>query len=335
MIPAPLVAVDVGGTHTKIRITSLTDRDAVLEVAHVVDNRSDMLALLRDTLAANTASAPNYCVLSAAGPVNGSQQVRMTNWARERVIGLSDLAVAGIDAQRATIVNDMVVSALGIVAQNVERGGPQAWARQLDRGTSAAPGGNMVIIMPGTGLGVAGVVHTGVNPNAGYHVVPCELQHAPIGRISDQQIDVAQRMRSRLGIARPSWEHFSCGHGLVRIHQMLSNADEPVYDAGTIARRAVAGDDSLCREALDLFYLCAGGIAQLTALSFLPRGGVYLSGRSSKLNEPFIVESQFVTELRNNDTHGELLDDYPVYLVTQDTNLDGGIFMARTERARL
>jgi len=335
MIPAPLVAVDVGGTHTKIRITSMTDRDATLEVAHVIDNRSDMLELLRETLIANTASTPNYCVLSAAGPVDGTAQVRMTNWSRERLISVSDLSIAGVDVQRATVVNDMVVSALGIVAQNVDRGGPAAWARQLTDGAQAIPGGNMVVIMPGTGLGVAGVVHTGTNPNAGYHVVPCELQHAPIGHLSPAQAQVAQRMRDRLDMPRPSWESFSCGHGLVRVHQMLSNADAPLLDAGSIARKAIAGEDSVCREALELFYLCAGGIAQLTALSFLPTGGVYLSGRSSKLNEAFIVDSQFVTELRNNDTHGELLDDYPVYLVTQDTNLDGGIFLARTKRARL
>lgn len=335
MIVAPLLAVDVGGTNTKIRLVSSTDSASSVEIERPVANRTDMLEVLREALADNAATAPVYCVVSAAGPVEGRERVRMTNWKNERVVSLQDLALAGIDTGRAMIVNDMVVSSLGIVAHNVDRGGPANWARRLS-GTGNTPvGGNMVVIMPGTGLGVAGVVHVGSNPAAGYRVVPCELQHAPIGALTDLQQQVRQRMRDRLGIERPSWEHFVCGHGLVRVHQMLNSADEPLLSAADIARRGVAGTDSSCREAMELFYLCAGGIAQLTALCFLPASGVYLSGRSSRDNASFIVKSQFVSELQNNATHGDLLKQFDVYLVTEDTNLDGGIFLARHQLARL
>lgn len=334
MIAAPLVAVDVGGTHTKIRMVSSIDQDATLEVERVAQNRTDMLALLRETLKSNTQDPPAWCVLSAAGPVEDGRHVRLTNWPSERRIAVDDLKSAGIDTSRTTIVNDMVVSAMGIVAHNVQSGGPDNWARRLSGNGDTPMGNNMVVIMPGTGLGVAGVVHLGQQKSAGYHVVPCELQHAAIGTISDAQQRVAEQMRKRLGIQRPSWEHFVCGHGLVRVHQMLSGADEPVLDAGEIARRAQTGDDVTCRDALSLFYRCAGGIAQLTALSFLPRGGIYLSGRSSRLNAPFIVDSAFVEELQNNVTHGDILKTFNVYLVTEDTNLDGGIFLARHHLAR-
>lgn len=334
MIAAPLVAVDVGGTHTKIRIVSSIDHDATLEVEQVARNRTDMLGILGDTLSANTDGAPLWCVLSAAGPVEDGEHVRMTNWPSQRRIALADLAKAGVDTRRATVVNDMVVSAMGIVAQNVQSKGPDNWARQLYSEGKTATGGNMVVIMPGTGLGVAGVVHLGRQPSTGYHVVPCELQHASIGALGDAQQRVVEQMRRRLGIERPSWEHFVCGHGLVRVHQMLQGADEPVMEAGDIAKHALAGDDIACRDALSLFYQCAGGIAQLTALSFLPSGGIYLSGRSSRLNAPFIVDSGFVTELQNNATHGDLLRNFNVYLVTEDTNLDGGIFLARHHLSR-
>lgn len=334
MIPAPLLAVDVGGTHTKMRIVASADRCNVAEVEQVVRKRSDMLEFIGDTLSSNTTDEPLWCVVSAAGPVEDGERVRMTNWPGERQIALSDLATVGIDTARATIVNDMVVSALGIVAYNVDSGGPDNWARRLAGSGETRVGGNMVVIMPGTGLGVAGVVHLGREPSAGYHVVPCEVQHTPIGALSPAQQRIAQQMRDRLGIERPSWEHFVCGHGLVRVHQMLCGSTTPVMEAGDIAKQAVAGNDATCREALDMFYLCAGGIAQVTALSFLPDSGVYLSGRSSRLNAPFIENSQFVSELCNNDTHGELLEQFPVYLVTKDTNLDGGIFLARHHLSR-
>ncbi|MEM6639111.1 MAG: glucokinase [Pseudomonadota bacterium] len=334
MIPAPLVAVDVGGTHTKIRVVSGVDKEATVEVERVARSRSEMLAVLADTLSANTDEAPGWCVVTAAGPVQQGRRVRMTNWPDERRIELDDLASAGVDTSRASIVNDMVGSAMGIVAHNVESNGPDRWARRLHGDADQASRGNMVVIMPGTGLGVAGVVHLGHQRSAGYHVVPCELQHTSIGVLSDAQERVTRQMRERLGLARPSWEHFVCGHGLVRVHQMLNGADEPLLDAGEIARRAVAGEDLMCRDALAMFYQCAGGIAQLTALSFLPSGGIYLSGRSSRLNAPFIVDSTFLSELHNNDTHGELLKEFPVYLVTEDTNLDGGIFLARHHLAR-
>jgi glucokinase len=334
MIPAPLLAIDVGGTHTKMRMVASADRSNIAEVEQVVRGRSDMLAFVGDTLASNTTDEPLWCVVSAAGPVEDGERVRMTNWPAERQIALGDLASVGIDTSKATIVNDMVVSAMGIVAHNVDSGGPDNWSRRLAGTGDTRVGGNMVVIMPGTGLGVAGVVHLGREPSAGYHVVPCEVQHAPIGAISPAQERIAQQMRDRLGIARPSWEHFVCGHGLVRVHQMLCGSTTPVMEAGDIAKQAIAGNDATCRDALDMFYLCAGGIAQVTALSFLPASGVYLSGRSSRLNAAFIENSQFVTELRNNDTHGDILEQFPVYLVTEDTNLDGGIFLARHHLAR-
>ena len=334
MIASPLVAVDVGGTHTKIRMVSSIDQDATLEVEQVARNRTDMLEILSETLKANTSDTPAWCVLSAAGPVEQGQHVRMTNWPSQRRIALADLGRAGVDTERATVVNDMVVSAMGIVAHNVQSGGPDNWARRIYGESPTPTAGNMVVIMPGTGLGVAGVVHLGHQRSAGYHVVPCELQHTSIGVLSDAQQRVAEQMRRRLGLERPSWEHFVCGHGLVRVHQMLSGADEPELDAGDIARRALSGEDMICRDALSLFYQCAGGIAQLTALSFLPTAGIYLSGRSSRLNAPFIVDSAFVSELQNNATHGDLLRNFPVYLVTEDTNLDGGIFLARHHLAR-
>ncbi len=335
MIVEPLVAIDIGGTNTKIRLVSSVDSASVLNIEHPIDRRSDMVQLLCDTLATNTVSAPRYCVMSVAGPVENGRSVTVTNWKKERIVTLDDLSLAGVDVTRATIVNDMVVSSMGIVAHNAERGGAGNWAHRLSGSGRTPIGGNMVVIMPGTGLGVAGVVHIGGNPNAGYRVVPCEVQHSPIGAISDLQRQVAERMRDRLKIKRPSWEHFVCGHGLVRVHQMLNHADEPLLSAPEIARKGVAGEDTTCRDALDLFYLCAGGIAQIAALSFLPEGGIYLSGRSSRHNAPFIEKSQFVTELQNNDTHGDLLKQFDVYLVTEDTNLDGGIFLARHQLSRL
>ncbi|MEO1576967.1 MAG: glucokinase, partial [Pseudomonadota bacterium] len=96
MISAPLVAVDVGGTHTKIRMVSSIDHEATLEVEQVARNRTDMLEILGDTLSANTDTPPVWCVLSAAGPVEDGEHVRMTNWPSQRRISLADLGKAGV-----------------------------------------------------------------------------------------------------------------------------------------------------------------------------------------------------------------------------------------------
>lgn len=332
MSPAPLVAIDIGGTNTKLRFVAPDGSGAPRDLEFQADTRAALVAIVRDALAEHAPDGPAWCVVSAAGPVT-DDGVTLTNWHADRRVTLDDLVGAGVDPARSLIVNDMVVSALGIVARNEAEGGARAWCQSLYEAPARARGGNMVIIMPGTGLGVAGVVRIEEGAFFRWHVVPCELQHASIGYINEEQKAVSRRMQMRLGLARPSWEDFACGRGLEQVYRSLRDDDDVSLSAPQIAARALTGDAPRAHQALSMFYLACGGIAQLAALSFLPGGGVYLSGRSTKNNVPFIPASPFLSELQNNRTHGDLLRTFDVFLVTADTNLDGGIYLARQRLA--
>ena len=61
-----------------------------------------------------------------------------------------------------------------------------------------------------------------------------------------------------------------------------------------------------------------------------PYGGVFLCGASTKKNADFITNSNLMKELHNSLVRKQLLEQFPVYIVTKfDINLAGGLWAGR------
>lgn len=327
--------MDVGGTHTRVRILESSDefetRPSVIATrTTAISGIQAFVDFTRKFIAeAGAVNTLDLAVVCLAGPVIG-RTVAMINWIPPADLDLTGL-VPGLPEDRIILMNDMEAAGYGLIAYKL--GAVHADCVTLHAGTKRGtlPQGNSVLLMPGTGIGVAGLILDGTALELAIPV-PCEVQHTPIAPLDPQHTKIAQQLAGKLGKPRVSWEDFISGQGLVNIYNCLRETNRHTTDQGltaaAIAERAVQATDPLCTEALNLYYRCTGALAQLLALTFQAYGGIYLAGNSTRTNISFIQNSPFLAELHNNGVRGDLLKLFPVYLLPIDLNLEGACFAA-------
>lgn len=147
------------------------------------------------------------------------------------------------------------------------------------------PGGAIVLIGAGTGLGHAVAVPT----KAGLQVLPGEGGHCDFAPHDDTEVALWRYLRDRFG-PHVSIERAASGPGLVTIYEFVvadglaeelaetrvqMAAEDP---AAVIARRALADEDAACGKAFSTFLSLYGAEAGNYALKVLPSGGLYIAG---------------------------------------------------------
>jgi glucokinase len=100
--------------------------------------------------------------------------------------------------------------------------------------------------------------------------------------------------------------------------------------AAEIAGEAISGAEEIAGQALNYFYRITGRLIQIMSLVIQPYGGIFLCGTSTVRNAEFIFRSDLLREIHNSLVRKELLEQFPVYLVTKENiNLAGGLWAAR------
>lgn len=161
--------------------------------------------------------------------------------------------------------------------------------RQIGAVTPAT-GRPMVVIGPGTGLGVAGTVPT----RHGWIAVPGEGGHATLAAADDFEAEI-------LCAARREFEHVSAerllsGIGLpVLLRAVCAVRGVPAANltAEEISTQGIADSDPQCRTTMELFLAFLGGFAGNVALTFGARGGVFIGGGIAPKLADFLINSRF------------------------------------------
>ena len=133
-------------------------------------------------------------------------------------------------------------------------------------GGAPEPDASRVVLGPGTGLGVAGLIHA-----CGRWIpVPGEGGHMDIGPRTPRDFEIFPHLEPIEG--RISGEQILCGRGLVNIYRAVARADgddAALHDAGRDhRRRRWPSTDAVAEEALALFVTCLGRTAGDLALVF-------------------------------------------------------------------
>jgi glucokinase len=152
------------------------------------------------------------------------------------------------------------------------------------------PGAPMVVLGPGSGLGVAGLVPSGV----GHVVVPTEGGHATMSADSPREDAILNVLRQRYG--HVSAERILSGPGIENLYEIVAALDgvaAPTRNAAQITVAALEGACPTSREALDMFCAMLGGFAGNLALTYGARGGVYIAGGIAPRILDFLVNSEF------------------------------------------
>ncbi len=291
---------DVGGTHTRLQLGRVAGGapQPLLQETYASAEHPSLAAAVQAFLAQPQAQALGGRLAAAcfavAGPVQeGRAWLTNLPW----YVEASELAgELGVD--RVEVLNDFVAAAYGI----------QALASSdqvvLQPGVTA-PHGTQVILGAGTGLGVAALVWT----EEGTQAVASEAGHMDFAPLGPRQTGLARALADRYG--RVSYERVLSGAGLEAVDlylQAQAGLTPRQRPAGEITALALAGQDPVADQALDLFVAVYGAFAGNVALAFLATGGVYLAGgiapkilprlMGAAFLEPFCAKGRFADRLR-------------------------------------
>lgn len=298
----PVLVGDIGGTNA--RFSLLIDSYAEPKQFPIVQTADfpNIDDAIQSAILDRTSVQPRSAVLAVAGPVDGDE-IELTNchWVvRPRhmieTLGLEDVVV----------LNDFEAQALAVVALGPEH------MEQIGGGNAEA-GGTRVVLGPGTGLGVASLVHACRT----WIPIPGEGGHVDIGPRSERDMQVFPHIERIEG--RVSGEQMLCGRGLVNVYRAVCAADGKVPRLSTpaeITGAALADSDAEAVEALGMFVTCLGRLAGDLGLVLMSRGGVYLTGGIAQKIIPALKDGRFRAAFEDKAPHSALMRSMPVFVIT-------------------
>ena len=284
---------DVGGTKTLLRCIE-EDGTVVLEGRYDGDDYVRFDDLLRAFLRDLSGPIDAAC-FAVAGPVrDGMAELTNRGWI------IDERAIAHAFAiRRVAVVNDFHAVALGVPLLS-----PSDLVQlQPGRRDRFAP---IAVLGAGTGLGQAVVLkHGGM-----HHVVPTEGGHGDFAPQDEEQARLFLHLHERLG--HVSWERVVSGMGIESIYAFLGGGEA---DAADISTRA-DGDDAIARRTMEIFVDAYGSEAGNMALRTLSRGGVFLAGGIAGKNLEWFTDGRFVRAFRRKGRFSDLMEEFPVDLIT-------------------
>jgi glucokinase len=306
----PVLIGDVGGTNARFAIVESAESDAsephIVRTAEYPNIDDAILEVL-----AKEKSRPNSAVVAIAGPVLGDE-IGLTNveWVVRpkkmfETLGLSDIVV----------LNDFEAQALAVVALGEEH-------MEKIGGGEPVEGAARVVLGPGTGLGVAGLIQS----NGRWIPVPGEGGHMDIGPRTDRDRQIFPHIEPIDG--RISGEQILCGRGLVNTYRAVAMADgvEPRFKTpAEVTAAALERSDPVAEEALAFFVTCLGRTAGDLALVFKSQGGVYLTGGIAQKIVPALRAENFRQAFDDKAPHTAMMRGMPVYVITHPLGALAGL----------
>ena len=306
-----ILAGDIGGTNTRL---ALMDGAGKTLFAKTFPSGSTptLDALVCTFMELAGRRPPETGCLAVAGPVV-DDVCRVTNlpWV---VDGRSVAAASGIRHVR--VINDFHAAALGVAAL-----GPDGTVSL--GGKPPVDGLPKVVMGPGTGLGVAMLIHDGDR----YQPVPTEGGHRDFAPRTEQQVDLWRFLTARHG--RVSYENVLSGRGLYAIYECLAVASPRRVNPTTTARLGtedpaavvstlgMAGEDEMCQAAVDMFIAILGAEAGNLGLGTLARGGVYVAGGIAPRLSARLVGGAFRGPFDAKGQMADLASTLPAFLVVE------------------
>ena len=319
VFPFPILIGDIGGTNARFALLV----DAFAEPKQLPPIKTGDFETIEEAMQKSildkTSVQPRSAILAVAGPIRGDE-IPLTNagW----VIRPKDM-LSSLGLEDVLIINDFEAQALAVAAPADED------LVQIGGG-SVRPLTSRVVLGPGTGLGVGGLVfaqHTWIP-------VPGEGGHVDIGPRSERDFQIWPFLEPIEG--RMAGEQILCGRGIMNLYRAVCAADgvDPVLiDPAEVTTHALAESDRAAIETISLFCTYLGRVAGDMALIFMARGGVFLAGGISQKILPALMKSPFRDAFEDKAPHSALMKTIPTFAVIHPmAALSGLAAFARTPR---
>lgn len=295
-----LLIADIGGTNVRF---ALADADGLHAPQSLrVADFTGPLDAAAHYLAGKP--RPDRGVFAVAGPVHGDL-FELTNFPWS-------FSLAALSAQLGfdiTLINDFHAQALGVP-------GLDAGALAPIGGGAPVDSGNIGVIGPGTGLGVAALVYDAQARR--YVAVPGEGGHVTLPVVGPREAAIRDWMLAHK-YSHVSAERVCSGKGLLNLFTAIREFDGrvlPDLSPEDITARAMDGSCDACAECLDLMLGFLGRIAGNLALTIGASGGVYFTGGIlPRLGVAWLEKSRLRAEFIAKGRQTPYMERIPAFLV--------------------
>ncbi len=315
-----LLAADVGGTKTNLAVVSARRgaRDPLATGRVSTQQAASLSELCRNFLDEHDLRV-TYASIGVPGPVFGGQaQATNLPWHIDRL----ELA-AELQCRDVALMNDLAAMTYGL---------PELEADELQviAPVSPDPNGNIAVLAPGTGLGVAIGIQGEPPHEHGLIVSASEGGHVDFAPVDAEQTALLTYLAGERD--RVSVERVCSGMGIPNLYAFLRQTgkytESPEIeralgaegDATAVIMTAAtqsSGHCDLCRATLGLFVRILGATAGNLALTSLATGGLYLGGGIPPRIAPFIASDDFLDGFLEKGRLRAVMERVPVSIVMQ------------------
>ncbi|MEL6351166.1 MAG: glucokinase [Cyanobacteria bacterium J06627_28] len=350
---AQLLAGDIGGTKTILRLAEANDSDIQKYATHELPLKTlyegrypsgdypEFVPMVKEFLAAASqgiaAVKPESACFAIAGPiVNNTSQLTNLSWFLRAEFLKGALSIPTVQ-----LINDFEAIGYGVLGLQPE----DIYELQQGNPSNTSP---MAVLGAGTGLGQGFLLPC----NGEYQVFPSEGGHVDFAPQSELEFQLRKYLLEKHCISRVSEERVVSGMGIISIYQFLrdreyANESSSIADAmnswerqagqrsqlidpaAIISKAATEKTDLLSQKTMEIFIRAYGSEAGNLSLKLLPRGGLYIAGGVTAKNLDLIKGGEFMFAFGNKGRVSHMLDDVPVRVVlNQSVGLIGAILKA-------
>jgi glucokinase len=286
-VSAPTLLADLGGTNVRFAISDPA-ASTPLQMDNVRRYRVSDFASLADAIRqyfTDSGLQAQHALIAAAGRISEGETVQITNnpWA----ISAQKLKVE-LGLQSVRLVNDFAAQSMAVTLLQPSDLVPVGKLPLPKLGAQDEQ--TFVIVGPGTGLGVGGLLLR----QSKCSVLQTEGGHAGFAAHTPEDIEILKRLNQRYG--RVSNERLVCGNGLVDLYGVLceiaGQTPEPLKPED-ISTRANANSDPLCVQVVETFVGIFGSVAGDLVLTLGAWDGVYLTGGLVPILLPWMERGNF------------------------------------------
>jgi glucokinase len=321
-----VLAGDIGGTKTSLALFALDNGKLRPEEQSTFSSKhyAGLEPVLKEFLANKKKPIDGAC-FGVAGPVlDGKVKTPNLPWIVDGATIARLLKLSAV-----VLLNDLEAGAYGIFTLESHE------LSTLNKGEVRRPG-NKVLISAGTGLGEATLYDDGRD----YHPSASEGGHGDFAPKDDIEIELLRYLIKKFG--HVGYERVVSGPGLLNIYHFLRDSGrfpEPIElkeklsgaadPSAVISQAALAVENDICVQALELFVAVYGAEAGNLALRGKATGGVYIGGGIAPKILSKLKDGSFMRAFVAKGRYAELLASLPVQVILNDqAALQGAAYYA-------
>lgn len=309
-----LLVADIGGTNARFGLVEYdpaknqasgkVNYTAQQQITLKCANYPDMASMIKACCVEFGINMPAYACLAIAGPIEHGQAA-MTNLSWKFSI---DSLRDQLDMKTLHVINDFASLAYAV---------PFLAEDELVTLYAAKPNPEapIVVMGPGTGFGMAGLVPQ----NGNWAIIPTEGGHASFAPTNETEMAIKSYLLKEQ--SHVSVENILSGGGLVNLYRALAyNAgiEAKAYTPADVSIKGINNEDPICREAVVTFCEVLGEVAGDKALSWGAKGGVVIGGGITPKLVNILHDTHFQERYINKGPMTKYVSEIPIRLIVND-----------------